>query len=89
MNYKKQTEKEAIAFFEELIELSGTYFLSDYMDDLGEWPEDVITVEDHRDLVKRRDILSQKCREEGIGFHRISCEVAERFLNSQGVEVNI
>jgi len=81
MNYKKQTEKEAIEFFEKLIELSGTYFLSDYMDDFGEWPEGSISREEHKVLVKRRDILSQECMEWSIDFHRISCEVAEKFLN--------
>lgn len=70
-------EERVIAFFENLIRLTGTYFLSDYVEDIEEYPN--ISKSLFKSLIKERDSLRAECKKEGLGFHEISCDVGRSF----------
>jgi len=71
--------------FEEAIELTGTYFLSDYID---------MEIHEHLDkekadeIVARRNRLRAKCNAVGLDFHGISQDVAQKWMNKMN-EIHI
>ena len=81
MNNKEEVKLATINFFELLIEKTGTYYLSDYVDNFSEFDEDVISKEAHVKIVEKRDLLKTNCQEVGLDIHVISCEVAEKLIN--------
>lgn len=73
----EQLTKECTAFFQGLIDTTGTYFLSDYVEDIHEH----IGEEKAAKLVEKRNELREKCEENNMDFHLISCIVAQKFLD--------
>ena len=69
------------AFFNRLIRMTNTYFLSDYVEDIV----DFIT-SDGQDYIAERDMLRSMCKLEGLDFHAISCDVASKFMSDNGLE---
>ena len=69
------------AFFNRLIRMTNTYFLSDYVEDIV----DFIT-SDGQDYIAERDMLRSMCKLEGLDFHQISCDVASKFMYDNGLE---
>ncbi len=68
-------------FFELLIKLTGTYFLSDYVENIS----DHLTEEETKALVKKRDDLKSECEKVGLDIHDISISVGQKFLRKKGV----
>jgi hypothetical protein len=77
MNKKTKIENECKQFFEFLIERTGTYFLSDYVEDII----DYVGEKETKLIVKKRNQLIKKCEPCNIDFHNISCDVASKFIN--------
>jgi hypothetical protein len=65
--------------FWELIELTGQYFLSDCVEEAGDYLSD----REMNRIIKLRDSLDLKCMRKGIDFHKISQDVGQEFLESQ------
>jgi hypothetical protein len=72
------------AFFNRLIRITNTYFLSDYVEDIV----DFIT-SDGQDYISMRDMLRSMCEIEGLDFHQISCDVASKFMSDNRLEDDI
>ena len=81
MKTKSQVKLETINFFESLIEKTGTYYLSDYVEVYGEFDDEVISKKEHIKIVEKRDLLKKQCQEQGLDIHVISCEVASTHIN--------
>lgn len=75
----QQIVTEAKIFFQNLIKTTGTYFLSDYVEDV----RDYVGETEANDLCLKRDALRSLCNEHGIDFHNISCQVASEFMKSE------
>ena len=71
--------------FWELIELTGTYFLSDCVEDASDYLSD--TQMDR--FIKSRNLLMLKCENRRIDFHQISQSVASEFLLTQEKQLKI
>jgi len=69
------------AFFNRLIRMTNTYFLSDYVEDIVDY-----IISDGQDYIAERDMLRSLCGTEGLDFHQISCEVASKFMADNGLE---
>ncbi len=76
-------QEDCIEFFNMLIELTATYFLSDYVEDVREYNE--LGVERCNSIISQRDILKKQCEDFGLDFHQISIQVAEKFLIKEGI----
>lgn len=76
---------ECREFFWELIELTGTYFLSDCVEDASDYLSD--TQMDR--FIKSRNLLMLKCENRRIDFHQISQNVASEFLLTQEKQLKI
>jgi len=86
MNTKKfETTVKAYEFFNGVIDITGTYFLSDYLEnELSNYFDE----SDHMELFELLDrytYLKADCIDNDVDIHGISCEVAELFLKSQGI----
>jgi hypothetical protein len=68
-------------FFESLTEKTGTYFLSDYVENI----EDYLDKQETSVIVANRDSLRNECESEGLDFHNISCHVASDFLHKNNL----
>jgi len=79
---KEKLTKECKAFFQGLIDKTGTYFLSDYVETFGEFPTGSVTKKQHGKIVKERDRLRAECQKAGLDFHDISCDVASEFMKT-------
>jgi len=75
--YTEQLTEECAEFFQSLIDKTGTYFLSDYVEDIHEH----IGEKKAKKVIKRRDELREQCQLSNVDFHLISCDVAQRFLS--------
>jgi hypothetical protein len=79
---KDKLTKECKAFFQGLIDKTGTSFLSDYVETFGEFPTGSVTKKEHGKIVKERDRLRAECQKAGLDFHDISCDVASEFMKT-------
>lgn len=70
---------ESRNFFWNLIDLTGTYFLSDYVEDI----KDYVGEDEARVLCQTRDALKSLCAKYHLDFHGISCDVSREFLANQ------
>ena len=59
-------------FFKSLIERTGTYFLSDYVEDISDFLTPIETLK----VVEKRNALKAECEAAGLNLHEISCDVA-------------
>jgi hypothetical protein len=66
-------------FFWDLIDRTGTYFLSDYVEEII----DYVGEEECREICAKRDELFSVCKQHAVDFHGISCDVSNEFLHSQ------
>lgn len=69
------------AFFNRLIRMTNTYFLSDYVEEIVNY-----ITSDGQDYIAERDMLRSLCVTEGLDFHQISCDVASKFVSDNGLE---
>lgn len=68
-------------FFEDLISMTGTYFLSDCVEETyGHVGRDTTDA-----LVSLRDELQDICKHHELDIHTISQDVAEKFLKAEGL----
>ena len=83
---KLEVYKKTQSLFVSIIEITGSYALSDYaVEYLDEWVADMSGHTDQVDELKRLHALcSKECEEVGLNFHNISQVVANIFL--KGVE---
>ena len=70
---QEKVQKKAEKFFNKLIAKTGAYFLSDYVEDI----EDYVGEKKAKKYVAKRDEINLMCREVGLDFHKISCDVAQ------------
>lgn len=77
-----ELKAEAVEFFNGLIELTGTYFLSDYVEDVKEY----LGESSGEAIVKQRDDLKKRLDIVGLSLHNISQEVAEKSLEEDGID---
>lgn len=77
----KDLETRCKEFFESLTEKTGTYFLSDYVENI----EDYLDKEETSVIVATRDSLRNECVDNQIDFHSISCNVASDFLHKNNL----
>jgi peroxiredoxin family protein len=83
MKTRQDIKKETRQFFKSLIDVSGDYFLSDYVDCYSEFNPNIISKSFHKEIVKRRNELKKQCQEFNIDMHLISCKVADDFLTNK------
>jgi len=82
MSQEKDTVRSnTVDFFKGLIKRTGTYYLSDYVENYSEFDQDVISESDHAKIVANRDLLRGQCNEVGLDIHIISLEVANDLLD--------
>lgn len=74
-----KVRKEAVEFFEDLIKLTGTYFLSDYVEDVRDYVGEKAT----KMIIEQRNELKIKCDTIGLSFHSISCDVANPLVEAE------
>lgn len=86
---KVEIEKETRKFFKDVIDLAGTYFLSDYIQDYGEFDSSVVSKEKHNEIVSTRNRLKIQCEKVGLNIHIISCEVAQAWIEEVKVEIEV
>ena len=72
-------EKKVRAFFEKLTVMTGSYFLSDCVEEVEEYPR--VSKSVYKSIIKERDSLREACEEAGLDFHAISCDVGVDFLD--------
>lgn len=66
-------------FFTDLTHITGTYFLSDYVEEIyGYVGQDTTDA-----IVSKRDELQKICNQNGLDMHAISQRVAAEFLDKE------
>ena len=83
---KLEVYKKTQSLFVSIIEITGSYALSDYaIQHLDEWVADMSGHTDQVNaMIELHKICSKECEEVGLNFHNISQVVANIFI--QGVE---
>ena len=76
MKTKQQVKAKTEAFFRELIEESGTYYLSDCVEEFTE----TMTEKDAAQFIRRRNGLKFECEQVGLNIHQISCDIATDYM---------
>ncbi len=71
---QEKVQKKAEKFFNKLIVKTGTYFLSDYVEDVYEY----VGEEKAEKYIAKRDKLQAMCEKVDLDFHKISCDVAQK-----------
>jgi len=77
-NIFNQIVTDSRNFFWDLIDRTGTYFLSDYVEEI----KDYVGEDEAKIICKKRDELFSVCKQHAVDFHRISCDVSNEFLHS-------
>ena len=77
-DFKSIVKNETENFFQDLINQTGCYYLSDYVLTYGEFDSEIISIEDHKKIVSQRLFLGELCKEYNLDIHQISCEVARK-----------
>lgn len=72
-----RVRKNAEDYFKNLIMQFDTYSLSDCVEEVVEGMDE----EYAEKWIKERDVLREECKEYGIDFHAISCEVASEYMD--------
>ncbi len=70
---KQAVKAKTEAFFRELIEESGTYYLSDCVEEFTE----SMSEKGGAEYIRRRDGLKFECEQVGLDIHEISCRIAD------------
>ena len=78
MKTKKQVREKTEEFFRDLIKRTGSYFLSDYVEEIAEYQ--FITKEGAADFCRTRDGLKFECEQVGLDIHSISCDIADELV---------
>lgn len=79
---KLDTYRATVKYFQSLISITNTYFLSDYVEsELGDYLE---SVDEFNHFIKQLDKLKVDCKKYGLDIHEISQEVATPFIEAIG-----